>query len=73
MKAVVAMHQDEDGMWIAECLSMPGCVSEGASRAEALKMLQDAMQGWLAVMREDHPGIDLPLLAVEVSEIEVAA
>lgn len=73
MKAMVALHQDEDGVWIAECLNMPGCVSEGDSRAEALRMLQDAMKGWLAVMREDHPELDQPILAIEISEVEVAA
>jgi predicted RNase H-like HicB family nuclease len=73
MHTKVALYQDEHGVWIAECLNMPGCVSEGATRDEALEMLQDAMHGWLAVMREDYPDLEQHLLDVEVTDIEVAA
>jgi predicted RNase H-like HicB family nuclease len=72
MKAKVALQLDESGVWIAECLNMPGCVSEGETREDALEMLQDAMRGWLAVMREDYPDLDERLREVEVRDIEVA-
>jgi predicted RNase H-like HicB family nuclease len=73
MLAKVAMHRDQDGIWIAECLNMPGCVSEGESEEEALKMLQAAMRSWLAVMREDYPDLDKRLLEIQVRDVEVAA
>jgi predicted RNase H-like HicB family nuclease len=72
MQAKVALHQDKDGIWIAECLNMPGCVSEGETREEAVQMLQDAMRGWLAVMREDYPELSEQVLNVEVQDVEVA-
>lgn len=73
MLAKVALHRDMDGVWIAECLNMPGCVSEGESEAEALESLQSAMRSWLAVMREEYPDLDQRLVEIEVRDVEVAA
>ena len=39
---------DEDGRFIAECVDLPGCVSEGATESEALENLADAISGYLA-------------------------
>ena len=36
MKYRIILEQDEDGMFVAECPSLPGCVSQGKSRKEAL-------------------------------------
>jgi antitoxin HicB len=44
----VLIEQDEDGVFIAECPSLPGCVSQGQTRAEALANINDAMDGYLA-------------------------
>jgi predicted RNase H-like HicB family nuclease len=73
MKVKVALHKDINGVWIAECLNMPGCVSEGATQDEALQMLKDAMRGWLAVMREDYPDLEQRLPNVDVLDIDLAA
>ncbi|NJK45431.1 MAG: type II toxin-antitoxin system HicB family antitoxin, partial [Pleurocapsa sp. SU_196_0] len=43
------VHQDEDGVWIGECTSIPGCVSQGKTRNEALENLEDAILGCLEV------------------------
>jgi predicted RNase H-like HicB family nuclease len=69
MLATVAMHRDQDGMWIAECLNMPGCVSEGESEGEALEMLKGAMRAWLAAMRDEYPDLDQRLVDVEVRQV----
>lgn len=37
MKFLVIIYQDEDGMYIAECPSIPGCVSQGKTEAEAIR------------------------------------
>ena len=37
MKFIVSVDRDEDGVWVAECPSIPGCVSQGATKAEALE------------------------------------
>lgn len=39
----VIIYTDEDGYWIAECPSLPGCVSQGATEAEALVNIRDAI------------------------------
>jgi len=67
MKLLVSIYQDEDGTYIAECPSIPGCVSQGASEAEAESNLADAIRACLAVRAEKG----MPLTAV-TKEIEVA-
>jgi predicted RNase H-like HicB family nuclease len=68
MDVDVQLYQDEDGVWIAECPSIPGCVSQGPSREEALANIRDAIEGCLAVREE----LGLPL-QVEVHRIKVGA
>ena len=48
MKYRVVVEVDEDGVFIAECPALPGCVSQGKTRKEALASIQDAMQGYVA-------------------------
>ena len=56
MKFRVLIEQDEDGMYSASCPSLPGCVSQGATRAEALKNIQDAIAGYLFSLKQhDEP------------------
>ena len=43
MKFNVTMDRDEDGVWIIECPSIPGCISQGATKEEALENIQDAI------------------------------
>lgn len=45
----VMVYQDENGDWIAEVPSLPGCGIEGKTRAEALQNVQDAIQLWREV------------------------
>jgi predicted RNase H-like HicB family nuclease len=44
---------EEDGAYIAKCLDIPGCISEGNTREEALVNIHDAIAGCLEVIRED--------------------
>jgi predicted RNase H-like HicB family nuclease len=66
MKFPASIYEDEDGMYIAECLSIPGCVSQGRSEAEAQANLADPIRECLAVRSEK--GLPLTVL---VREIEV--
>jgi len=66
MKFVVNIYQDEDGMYIADCPSIPGCVSQGRSAAEAEANIADAIRECLAVRAEQG----MPLV-VERREVEV--
>ena len=52
MKFVVSIYQDEDGMYVAECSSIPGCVSQGQTEAEAEANVADAIRECLAVRAE---------------------
>ncbi len=68
MKFNVTLDRDEDGMWIAECPSIPGCVSQGQTRAEALANVQDAIVACLQGRAERG----MPL-TVETHQVEVVA
>ena len=52
MKFQVTIDRDEDGVWITECPSILGCVSQGDTRAEALKNIEDAIKLCLEVRAE---------------------
>ncbi len=67
MKFQVTMDRDEDGVWIVECPSIPGCVSQGPTKQEALENIQEAIALCLEVRAERG----LPL-TVETRQVEVA-
>ena len=50
MKLHVIIEQDESGYYVAEVPALPGCFSQGKTRKEALKNIQEAVEGWLEVM-----------------------
>ena len=43
----------EDGFWLAECPSLPGCISQGQSKKEAIKNIQEAVEGYIEVLQQD--------------------
>ncbi len=52
MEPPVAMLQDEDGVWISECPTIPGCVSQGDTHEDALASIQKAIALCLEVRAE---------------------
>lgn len=68
MKFNVTLDRDEDGMWVVECPSIPGCVSQGKTKDEALANIEEAISLCLEVRAEKG----LPL-TIETRQIEVAA
>ena len=48
----VTIDRDEDGVWIVECPSIPGCVSQGKTKEEALENIKDAIRLCLQVRVE---------------------
>jgi predicted RNase H-like HicB family nuclease len=50
MKLHVRIDQDEAGYYVAEAPALPGCLSQGKTREEAMKNIQEAVEGWLDVM-----------------------
>jgi predicted RNase H-like HicB family nuclease len=68
VKFPVIIDRDEDGVWIVECPSVPGCVSQGSTRAEALNNIRAAIKLCLEVRAERG----MPL-TVETCQVEVKA
>lgn len=66
MKFLITLTQDEDRMWVAECPSIPGCVSQGQSRNEAIENVREAIAACLDA-RADR---GMPL-TVETQQVEV--
>ena len=62
----VQLYQDEDGVWIAEVPSLPGCVSNGATEAEALENIAEAAAACAQVRRERglSTGVQIRLLEI---------
>ncbi|MFQ5451011.1 MAG: type II toxin-antitoxin system HicB family antitoxin [Nitrospinaceae bacterium] len=50
MKLHILIEQDEKGFYVAEAPALPGCLSQGKTREEALANIKEAVQGWLEVM-----------------------
>jgi predicted RNase H-like HicB family nuclease len=66
MKLSVTIDRDEDGVWVVECPSIPGCVSQGKTKAQAIKNIEEAIVVCLEVRAERG----LPL-TVETRQVEV--
>jgi predicted RNase H-like HicB family nuclease len=45
MKFLVTIKQDDEGFFVVQCPSLPGCVSQGQTEREALENIQDAIRG----------------------------
>jgi predicted RNase H-like HicB family nuclease len=65
-KFLVTIYQDEDGAYIAECPSIPGCVSQGHTEGEAETNIADAIRLCLAVRAELGMPPTVTTLEVEV-------
>jgi predicted RNase H-like HicB family nuclease len=49
----VIVYPGEDGFWVAECPSLPGCVSQGESRELAIVNIREAIDGYILALQED--------------------
>ena len=68
MKFTVTLDRDEDGVWVVECPAIPGCVSQGNTREEAVENIKDAIKNCLIVRAE----WGMPL-TIETQMVEVVA
>ena len=67
MKFIITIARDEDGIFIAECPSIPGCVSQGKTEEEAQRNIQDAIKESLIVRAE----LGMPL-TIATRQVEIA-
>ena len=68
MKFNIVIDRDEDGVWISECPSIPGCVSQGKTKEDAIKNIMEAIHLCLDVRAENGMS-----LTVETRQVEVLA
>jgi len=69
MKYRVLIERDEDGAFVAQCPSLPGCLSQGATRAEAVANIRDAISGYLESLRKHGDPIPPP---IDEETVEIA-
>lgn len=61
MKFRVLIAQDEGGVFVAQCPSLPGCISQGQTRAEAEANIKEAIAGYLASLKKHGEPIPPPI------------
>ena len=54
----VIIYPGEDGFWVAECPSLPGCISQGESRESAVTNIREAIEGYVLALQDD--GLPVP-------------
>lgn len=70
MKFRVIITQDEDGIYIAECPALPGCISQGETREQALENFNDAIRGYLESLKKHNEPIP-PSIYEEIIEVNI--
>ena len=70
MKYRVLIEQDEDGVYVAEAPSLPGCISQGQTREEAVENIREAIAAYLESL-EAHGDPIPPPITEEVVEVNV--
>jgi antitoxin HicB len=70
MKFRVIIEQDEDGIFVAHCPALPGCISQGATREEAQANIKEAITGYLESLKKHGEPIP-PSITEEIVEVAV--
>lgn len=65
----VLVYPDEAGFWVAEVPSLPGCLSQGDTRDEALENIKDAIEGYIAVLVENGDPVPEDWASIEVARV----
>lgn len=68
MKYRVVIEQDEDGMHVAECPTLPGCISQGRTRKEALENIKEAIEGYIESLKKHSEPIP-PAIEEEIVQV----
>ena len=70
MQYRILIEQDEDGIFVSECTSLPGCISQGKTRREALENIKDAIKGYLESLKKHNEPIP-PSIEEEIVEVAI--
>jgi predicted RNase H-like HicB family nuclease len=65
----VLIYPGEDGYWVVECPSLPGCISQGQTREEAITNIKEAIHEYIASLEED--GMPVPEDRLEAAVLVV--
>jgi predicted RNase H-like HicB family nuclease len=65
----ILLYPGEDGYWVVECPSLPGCVSQGKTKQEAVANIKDAIEAYVAALVQD--GLPVPPEKFEALLLEV--
>ena len=68
MKYRVLIEEDEDGVFVAKVPALPGCVSQGSSRTEALANAREAIAAYIESL-EEHGEPVPPAITEEIVEV----
>ena len=49
----VVIYPGKDGYWIAECLSLPGCISQTETKQQMVSSIREAIEGYIVALKED--------------------
>ena len=69
MRFRVLIEEDEDGKFVANCPTLPGCWSQGDTREEAKHNIADAIEGYLASLKKHGDPIPPPI-SEEMIEVD---
>ena len=61
MKYRIIIEQDEDGIFVAEVPSFPGCISQGKTRSDALENIKEAINGYIESLEKHNEPIPPPI------------
>ena len=53
----IVVYPGEDGWWVTECPSLPGCISQGQTKEEAIENAKEAIRGYITALKEDNLAI----------------
>jgi len=66
MRFTIIIEQDEDGIFVAECPAIPGCISQGKTEKEVLENIKDAIKQCLEVRAEKGMPLTVAMREIEV-------
>jgi predicted RNase H-like HicB family nuclease len=51
----IILYPGEDGYWVSECPSLPGCISQGETKAQSIENIKEAIEGYIEALKQDQP------------------
>ena len=65
----VIVYKGEDGYWVAECPTLPGCVSQGKTPEEAIKNIREAIQAYIEALKMDKLPVPAETESIMLAEV----